>query len=104
MKLDQLGYSINAKRYGITEEELEGLKLEEQAEIVIDRIQDYIDEQVEEKKKFDEERRQHLIAADSARIKRSKAKGRADQARSQLTTFRKDFNERIDLINYKASK
>ena len=104
MILDQLSYRINADRYGITEEELAGLELEQQVELVIDKIEKYIDEQIAAKNEFNEKRNEHLALAEHYQKERSKAKGLADQARSQLVTFRKNFDEKIDLINYKANK
>ena len=104
MILDKLSYKINADRYGITEEELEGLELEKQVELVIDKIEKYIDEQIAAKNEFNEKRNEHLALAEHYQKERSKAKGLADQARSQLVTFRKNFDEKIDLINYKANK
>ena len=103
MILEQLGYKINADRYDITEQDLEGLELEQQVKLVIDKIQNYIDEQTAAKNEFNEKRNEHLALAEHYQKERSKAKGLADQARSQLITFRKDFKERIDLINYKKA-
>ena len=104
MILDQLSYRINADKYGITEKELSGLELEQQVELVIDKIEKYIDEQIAAKNEFNEKRNEHLALAEHYQKERSKAKGLADQARSQLVTFRKNFDEKIDLINYKANK
>ena len=104
MLLDQLSYKINADRYDITEQDLEGLELEQQVKLVIDKIQNYIDEQTAAKNEFDNKRNEHLALAEHYQIERGKAKGLADQARSQLVTFKKDFKDRIDLINYKANK
>ena len=104
MLLDQLSYKINADRYDITEQDLEGLELEKQVELVIDNIEKYIDEQTAAKNEYDEKRNEHLTLAEHYQKERRKAKGLADQARSQLVTFRKDFKDRIDLINYKANK
>ena len=104
MILDQLSYRINADKYGITEKELSGLELEQQVELVIDKIEKYIDEQIAAKNEFDNKRNEHLALAEHYQKERSKAKGLADQARSQLVTFRKNFDEKIDLINYKANK
>lgn len=104
MKLDKLSYSFDAERYGIKPEQLEGLKLEDQVELVLDKIQNYVDEQTAEKKRLDTKAAEAFAAAKEYKRLRSKAKGRADQARSQLVTLRKDFKEKIDLINYKAEK
>jgi len=103
MILDKLNYNFNAKRYGITEEELEGLELEKQVELVIDKMNAYIDEQTAAKNEYDEKRNEALAAASHYQEQRSKAKGKADQARSQMITFRKNFKEKIDLINYKKA-
>lgn len=104
MKLDKLSYSFEAERYGIEPEQLEGLKLEDQVELVLNKIQNYIDEQVAEKKRLDRKAAEAFAAAKEYRRQRGKAKGRADNARTQFTTLRKDFKEKIDLINYKAEK
>jgi len=104
MILDKLNYNFNADRYGITEEELEGLELEKQVELVINKMEKYIDEQMAAKNEFDDKRNEHLTLAEHYQKERSKAKGKADQASTQLITFRKNFKERIDLINYKANK
>ena len=104
MILEQLGYKINADRYDITEQDLQELELEQQVKLVIDKIQNYIDKQTAAKNEYDEKRNEHLALAVHYQNERSKAKGLADQARSQLITFRKDFKDSIDLINYKANK
>ena len=104
MLLDQLSYKINADRYDITEQDLEGLELEEKVEHIIEKMDTYIEEQTAIKEEYDKKRNEALAAASYYQEKRSKAKGRADRARSELTVFQKDFKEKIDLINYKANK
>lgn len=104
MKLDKLHYSFNAERYGITADELEGLELEEQADLVIRKIQNYVDQETAAKLEYDRKANEAAAAFQEYKRLRSKAKGRADQARSQLVTFRKDFKDNIDLINYKKAK
>ena len=104
MLLDQLSYKISADRYDITEQDLEGLELEQQVELVIDKIQNYIDKQTAAKNEYDEKRNEALAAASYYQEQRSNAKGRADRARSERVVFEKDFKEKIDLINYKANK
>ena len=104
MLLDNLSIRFNAERYNINHEDLEGLKLEDQVELVLDKIQEYIDEQTAAKEEYDQKRAEALGATEHYRVMRSKAKGRADNARSKFTVLRKDFKEKIDLINFKAEK
>lgn len=104
MILDKLNYNFNAERYGITADELEGLELEEQANLVIRKIQNYVDEQIAEKEEMKQKAAEAFAAAKEYDRLKSKAKGRADQARAQLITFRKNFKENIDLINHKKAK
>ena len=101
MLLEQLGYKINADRYDITEQDLEGLELEEKVEHIIEKMNAYIDKQEVAKNEYDEKRNEALAAASYYQEKRSKAKGKADRARSERVVFEKDFKEKIDLINKK---
>lgn len=104
MILDNLNYSFNAKRYGLTADDLEGLELEGQANLVIRKMQNYIDQETTAKAEYDKKAAEAAAAFKEYQRLRGKAKGRADQARSQLITFRKNLKENIDLINYKKAK
>lgn len=102
--LDELSYKINAEKYGIDEKELEGLELEEQVKLISDQLNEYIDQKTAEKEEYDRQKVAALKKAEELKIKRSKAKAKADSARTVLLTFKKDFNDNIGLINYKKNK
>ena len=101
MKLEYIPYSFNADRYGIEPEELESLKLDDQVNLVIRKMQNYVDLQNTNKSEYDKKAAEAAAAFKEYQRLRGEAKGRADQARSQLVTFRKAYKDNKDLINKK---
>lgn len=103
MKIKHL-QSFDAERFNITEQELEGLTLEQKVELISNKMQQKADEQTALKKEYD----QKAVAAFNKMKKykklRSAAKAKAANIREKRGRFRKEYYDNIGLINKKLAK
>jgi hypothetical protein len=104
MKLDYINYSFDPEKYNIHEEELEGLTLEDQVQLVADKMQQFADQQTAIKEEHDRKAVKAFNEVKKHKKLRAAAQSQAANVRENRGRLLKEYNSNLPLIELKMEK
>jgi small-conductance mechanosensitive channel len=104
MQLKYLKTVFDADKYNITEEELEGLPLKDQVELVADKMQQFADQQTAIKEEHDRKAVKAFNEVKKHKKLRAAAQSQAANVRENRGRLLKEYNSNLPLIELKMEK
>jgi len=103
MRLKYLSFPINADRFNITEQDLEGLTLAEKVEFISDKMQKAADEQTAAKEGYDKKAVEAFNEVKKYKKLRAAAKAKAANITEKRNRLRKEYRDNLPLIELKLA-